>query len=287
MKTLLPLLTFLLLLAAPARAQPAVPGCIEIASVPYTISAPGTYCLNRSFDVDITSGATITINSIEVNLDCREHTLYNFATALDGSSSAIYLLNRHDVTIRNCRILGGYTHGIHVAQDNSVANRNYAITIADNVVTECAWHGIRAFGTDIEVRDNRVYNVGGQANASAIGIRVGGATPGNKFHVVTGNVVSNTVSLASNAFAIYSDNSVAGVFTGNRVSRTFAANGAYRSYGIRIASGSDNLVTGNSLVGRNVANDTGIYATATDACYDNHIRSPQPTRTCDDSLGNH
>ena len=287
MKTLLPLLVCLLLLAAPARAQTVVPGCIEIASVPYTISAPGTYCLTQSFEVDITSGATITINSTQVNLDCREHSLYNVSIALNGSSSAIYLANRHDVTIRNCRIFGGYTHGINVTQDNSVSNKNYAITIADNVVTECAWQGIRAFGTDIEVRDNRVHNVGGQDNASAIGIRVGGSSVGNKFHVVTGNVVSNTVSLASNAFAIYSDNSVAGVFTGNRVVRTWAANASYRSYGLRIAAGSDNVVTGNSIVGRPVANDTGIFANATDACYDNHIRSPQPTRTCDASLGNH
>src|SRR5687768_1850994 len=113
MKTLLPLLVCLLLLAAPARAQTVVPGCIEIASVPYTISAPGTYCLTQSFEVDITSGATITINSTQVNLDCREHSLYNVSIALNGSSSAIYLANRHDVTIRNCRIFGGYTHGIN------------------------------------------------------------------------------------------------------------------------------------------------------------------------------
>lgn len=280
-----------LLLAACAFAAPApavVPECIEIASVPYTISAPGNYCLTANQDVDITSGASITIASIEVNLDCRGYTLYNFSTALNGSSSAIYLANRHDVTIRNCRIFGGYTHGIHVTQDNAVANKNYAITIADNVVTECAWHGIRAWGTDIEIRDNRVHNIGGQDNATAIGIRVGGATPGNKFHMVTGNIVSNTRSLASNAYGIFSDNSVAGLFTGNRIVRTRADNPAYRSYGIRIATGRDNRLTDNHSVGTGATNDTGIATmSATDACYDNHLRSPQPTTGCDASLGNH
>lgn len=68
--------------------------------------------------------------------------------------------------------------------------------------------------------------------------------------------------------------------------RTRAADGDCRSYGIRIAAGAGKRVTGNRIVGRNVAKHTDIFANATDACYDNHIRSPQPTRSCDATLRN-
>jgi hypothetical protein len=122
-----------------------------------------------------------------------------------------------------------------------------------------------------------------------MGIRVGGSTITNwRFHVVADNVVSNTRSIASNAFGIYSDGSVAGLFTGNHIVRSQAQNPSFRAYGIRIAGGKDNVVAGNTYIGTGASNDTGISTSSpTDSCHDNHLRAPVATSTCDPAPGNH
>lgn len=281
------------LLAAASLHAPAVfaqvADCTEISSVPATISQPGKYCLKRDFTVNSTTIKAISIAANDVELDCDGHTIRNLAASDNGSSEGIFGYGRSSVTIRGCKVQGGFTNGISLLQTNSSPNQTFYVTIENNFVAGAYWHGIRVFGSAIEIRNNRVFDVGGQLNTYAIGIRVAGSSIAGapKFHTVHGNVVAGTSSPTNQAFGIYSENSLASLFWKNEVIGTTASNQGFRSYALRIG-GTVNSVRDNQIVGSPLANDTGVFASsASTDCYDNHIRSPQATTGCDASLGNY
>jgi hypothetical protein len=281
-------LLLLSIACASLQAMPAVAGdCIPLTSTPVTISAPGKYCLASNLTFSGTTGNSVTIASSDVVLDCDGHTLKSVATSATGSSKGIYVLNRNNVVIKDCRIVGGYTHGIYVTQSNTVANKNYYINIENNYIAGPYSSGITAFGSAIELKGNRVYDVGGQTTGPVIGIRVGGSNVGFKFHLLRDNLVAGTNSATSAAFGIYSDASQAGIFIENGVSGTTASNTSFNSYGIRVG-GTYNRITDNHIVGSGGINDIGIYSTSvTTSCYDNYIRAGISTQTCNAELGNY
>lgn len=266
---------------------PAVAGeCTDLASFPATISAPGKYCLAGDVTVNSNSIKAITVNSNDVTVDCQGHTLKNLAASDNGISVGVYLSGRNNVVIRNCRIVGGFTNGIHASQDNNVANKNYYIDIKDNYIAGPYHHGIWAWGSAIEITGNRVYDIGGQRNRDGIGIRVGGSSVGFRLHTVMDNFVAGTNSSYRNAFGIYSDDSLGGIFVRNGVVGSSGQDG-FGGYGLRIG-GSFNRVTDNHVTGSGQANDKGIWATDdTTSCYDNYLRTTTATINCDASLGNY
>ena len=257
--------------------------------MPATITQPGKYCLAQDFTVNSATVKAITIAANDVTLDCRGHTIRNLAASSTGTSEGIYAHSRNSVEVRDCKIQGGFANGISFLQDNNQNNKNYYITIRDNYVAGPYAHGIRVFGSAVEIRDNRVMDIGGQANTSAIGIRVGGSNLSSafRFHLVHHNVVAGVNAPANSAFGIYADNSIASLFWMNDVTGTTSGNSSLRSYAFRIG-GNVNSVRDNHIVGSPLANDMGVYATsASTDCYDNHIRSPQPTTGCDATMGNY
>ena len=271
-------------MALPAFAQ----DCTALDTFPATITTPGKYCLAANSETTATSGATVFIDSHDVELDCKGHTLRSTAASATGSSSAILAVNRNNVRVTNCRIIGGFTYGIHFSQNNAVANKNYYITVDNNYVAGPYSDGIVAFGSAVEIRDNRVLDIGGQLNAPAFGIRVGGSSVGFKFQTVHGNHVVGTNSPYTHAFGIYSANSVGSVFHKNLVNGTSGAEG-FKGYGIRIASGAGNTITSNYVL--DAGPGTGSVGIQTPAnggwCYDNQLRTAQWTIGCDASLGNY
>lgn len=271
-----------------AFAQAAGP-CVDITGLPATIAQPGKYCLASDFTLNSATVKAITVAANDVTLDCQGHSIRNAATSNTGTAEGVYAYARNSVTVKNCRIQGGFANGISFMQDNAASNKNYYINIENNYIAGAYSHGIRAFGSAIEIRNNRVYDIGGQANTYAFGIRVGGSTLASafRFHLVHDNVVAGTNSPYNNAYGIYSENSVAGLFRMNDVTGTKASNPSFRSYAFRIG-GTVNTVSDNHVVGSPLSNDTGILASsASTDCYDNNIRSPVPTTGCDASLGNY
>ena len=273
----------LALVSAPSFARAA---CTEV-TAPATISAPGTYCLANDYTTSASTGPSLTIASNDVTLDCQQHTLKNTSTFNNGSASGIYLTNRNNVTIRNCRIVGGYTIGIQVTQNNTVPNKNYYINIENNYVAGPYLYGILAYGSAIELTGNRVYDIGGQLNTYAMGIRLGGYPSGFRFHILKDNVVAGTNSPYNNAYGIYSDNSSASILVHNAVSGFTATNTAFRGYGIRLA-GTENRISDNHILGGG-ATGYGIFTSADgqNACYDNYVRAATRTVGCDATLGNY
>jgi hypothetical protein len=287
MKTRLATITLLAVFhVAPAMAQ----SCTTVNAIPATISAPGKYCLANDFEVNATTGNSITIASNGVTLDCDGHALRNASTSAVGAANGIGLVSRRDVTIRNCRIIGGYRNGISATQNNTVANQNYYITLDSNYVAGPLLNGILAYGSGIEITNNRIYDIGGLTNANAFGIHLGASTASNyfKFHLVKDNLVAGTNTPYLSAYGIYSEGTVAGIFVGNGITGTSASNATYGAYGIRLL-GSLNRITDNHVVGGGDPDkDFGITAADTGtACFDNYIRAITRTATCDATLGNY
>ena len=277
-------LAALVLLASPAVAF--AQNCTEITAVPATISAPGKYCLAKDTTLNMSTGVGINIAANDVVLDCDGRLLKNTTTVATGSSVGIQSNGRNNIVIKNCRVVGGWMNGIDAFQDNTKQNTNYYVQILDNYVAGPLWHGIRAYGSAIEIKNNKVYDVGGKYNQYAIGIRVGGSSVGFRQHVVMNNNIIGTNSPYSAAYGIFSDGSLSGAFLENGIAGTTAATGKI-SYGMFI-SGQHNRISDNHITGVGVPAEYAISTTDnTTSCFDNYLRTINWTLNCDAGLGNY
>lgn len=280
-----------LLAAAVLLASPAVAfaqDCTEITAVPATISASGKYCLAKDFTINSTTAKAITINANDVTLDCQNHMLKNTATSNAGTSAGIFLNSRNNVVVQHCRVLGGFQIGIDLFQNQAVGNKNYYIQVQDNYIAGPFWTGIRAYGSALEITGNKIYDIGGQLNQYAIGIRVGGstATGAFKMHIVRDNMVIGTNSPYSASYGIFSDGTVGGAFLDNGIAGTTAAAGKV-AYGTYIL-GQHNRLSDNHITGTGAVGEVGIYtADATTSCFDNYLRATNGTQNCDATYGNY
>lgn len=273
-----------------AQAQSSAPPCSMISSLPVVINEPGNYCMAVNATVNITTGQAILIDANDVTLDCQNYTLTNEAASATGSSAGIRATNRHNLLIRNCRVMGGFTDGIHVHMPFNGPTTSYYNRIENNYVGGPYRYGILGIGSAIEIRNNQVYDVGGQENSAAFGIRIGGSSvSGFKFQVVENNIIAGTNSPSNNAYGIYSDSSIGSMFLSNRISGTYGMLPNYRGTGIRIAVGDANTLRDNIINGGGRANEIGIQTvTNGGVCFDNQIRvSLNPTVGCIATHGNY
>jgi hypothetical protein len=188
-----------LLLSGAARA-----GCIDVGGSPYTIRAPGKYCVTAML---VAEGNGITIAADDVHLDCRGYTIDGTTQSASTTKRGIVGYNRAGVTIRDCRIKG-FFEGIRLTGDDN--------DVRDNVLIAPLSRGIVVQGTGNNVQDNRVSDVGGTANVGwgAFGILVDGPS------TILGNVVSGVHASAGSgerAYGIYSVRNDAGLIRANTV----------------------------------------------------------------------
>jgi hypothetical protein len=89
-----------------------------ISSVPYTISAPGTYVLGSNLTYSSAAGAAITILSSNVTLDLGGHYLYFPGTPT--SNVGVYVHNAGNVIIQN-GIIAVFRYGVYVEHTGGTA----------------------------------------------------------------------------------------------------------------------------------------------------------------------
>ena len=283
--------TLHLLAAAVLLASPAVAfaqDCTDITTIPATINTSGKYCLASDFTINSTTAKAITINANDVTLDCRGHMLKNAATSNNGTSAGIFTNSHNNVVIEHCRVIGGFQNGIDVIQNQTLGNKNYYIQIRDNYVAGPFWHGIRAWGSGIEITGNKVWDIGGQLNQYAIGIRVGGSTAQGAFktHIVRDNTVLGTNSPYSAGYGIFSDGSIGSAFLDNGVTATTGAPGKL-AVGMYIV-GQHNRISDNHVTGIGAPAEYGVWTTNdTTSCFDNYLRTSNWTQNCDATYGNY
>jgi hypothetical protein len=279
------LLSCLLLLAALGLSHAArAAECTEITTPVFTISAPGHYCVGADL---VTAQTAIAINASHVDLDCRGYSLRSTNTSPTLNSYGVYLTGQSDVHVHHCHISGGFAAGIYAYQDNGFVNVNQNLDFHDNTISGTYWFGVLAYGTDIVVRDNYIYRIGGRGSF-AMGIRVGGSIQNTepRSFVVRDNVIRDVTSPVNNSYGIYANNSNNGTYSGNTITAPQFGS-SMGDWGIKIAGGADNRITGNQVHGSSTHNAIGIEGVvSSDACYGNHIRAYVPVLGCDDSLGN-
>ncbi len=136
--------------ARPVQAE--TTNCINITSVPRTITAAGVYCLKQDLNTAITSGNAITINANNVTIDFNEFRLGDLAAGPTTAAVGVFASNRKNITIRNATIRG-FRIGIQIAEVDSSGH-----VIEDNLVDGSTFTGISTSGNGIIVRRNRIVN---------------------------------------------------------------------------------------------------------------------------------
>jgi hypothetical protein len=231
-----------LLVSGVARA-----GCIDIGSSPYTIKAPGKYCVTAML---VAQGNGITIAADDVDLDCGGYTIDGTTQAASTTKRGIVGYNRAGVTIRDCRIKG-FLEGIRLTGDDN--------DVRDNVLIAPLSRGIVVAGTGNVVQDNRVSDVGGGANAGwgAFGILADGPS------TLLGNVVSGvhaSTGSGERAYGIYSASNDAGLIQANTV-RDVVGDAGQLGMALTAYDGTDVVVKENILFSPSGAYSFGLLCT--------------------------
>lgn len=170
--------------------------CAPIASIPFTISSSGQYCLAADLATSQTSGNAIVVNADNVVIDFQGHKLDGSGAGTGTAATGIYALERKGITVRNGLMVGFYT-AIHYdmvndTRDNLIEDMRFSQsrsramqvegfnnTIRRNLVLDTMGgqnhpDGFSAceqnFNGSIQVYNNTVINVGGPLDASPDGM---------------------------------------------------------------------------------------------------------------------
>jgi hypothetical protein len=220
--------------------------CTPISSVPYTIAAPGIYCVTGDLMTNSANTPAITINANNVVLDLNGHRLGGGGAGAGTQASGIFAADRKNITIRNGTIRAFYM-GIEFA--DSLGNSG-STNSSGHLIEDLRLDGNTALGLNIAasrsvIRNNLVASTGGSTVAwGATGIRVNGE--GN---LVSGNEVANTYA-NNNGEASGIDvgcNSLgSSIIQDNRIADTLSP--ASWATGIRVASCGTAAIRGNTVI---------------------------------------
>lgn len=187
-------LTVLLTLAFAVCAA-AADGRIPIGSVPYTISAPGSYYLTAS----LTNGASqtaITIGSSNVTLDLCGHTLRTTSTSYSNIASTGF----SDIRVSNGILLGGgYSVDIESVTAGFISIDGLSITGYNNT-------GITITGASnypaVQITNNRITTNGGTLTTVGLSMSKvwGGQVASNV--IVGAGTAGNDLFLLNNASSL-------------------------------------------------------------------------------------
>lgn len=226
------LAVLVVVLSSPAGAE--TTWCTAITSVPYTISAPGAYCLIGDITTAITTGDAITIAASSVTLDLNGHKLAGTAgagttaNAIGAEGSKRYLVIRNgvirgfmsavmfigsattdylieDITADRNLYVAFWLEGSGIFRRNVISNTGGTTLFGGNVNNI----GILSQGGSSVIQENVIMNVFGSGTGAGIGVRAYGA---NTF--VSGNRLGNMAAgIQFNDTGKYSNNLTSGVTT--------------------------------------------------------------------------
>jgi hypothetical protein len=218
--------------------------CKPIATVPVTLSESDNYCLVGSLSYADTSGAAITIDADDVQVDFAGFTLDGGAAGAGTLAYGVFAFDRSGITLRGGTISGFHT-GAFLQDDSPGATTSSGHVIRSMRFTQNLVAGVNVAGQDLQVRGNLVLDTGGTtalgANANAYGMLIRGARPR-----VLGNDVIQTVAQGTGSgFGVELQLADGAVVERNRVGN--AALSASSSKGIFLNGGSDALIVQNRL----------------------------------------
>jgi hypothetical protein len=236
-----------LLAAASARAETIE--CTAITSMPFTIGAPGIYCLKQSF-YDVPDG--IVVKSDDVVIDLNGYVIDGKA---NGTGFGVLAFDAKNLTVRNGTI-SEFAQGVRLENGGSGS--------AGHIIEDLrlTWHRSAAVyvqGRGIIVRDNLVLGTGSIWN-SAIGIWV---DRGPGVHLLRNEIVDMTSpeNKDSYATAIFVNGAPGSTIQHNVIRNTF--NTPPSSAGIAVNSSDGTVIFGNRIFnmanGIRILGGTGLY----------------------------
>jgi hypothetical protein len=192
----------------PALAAQGYDGCTgEITALPFTIAAPGTWCLKHDLSTADTSGGAVTVEADNVVVACNGFALRSTAGA--GSlAKGVYVQDRHRVTVRDCRIEGFNIGVMFTANDRTTSTGHL---VERNSLDRNVFSGIYLQGDDSVIRGNQVHRMEAP-NTATYAIRV-------EYTVdILDNTIERVTSVTGDAQGIFmGDQSTRGSVIGNRI----------------------------------------------------------------------
>jgi len=225
-------LTMLALAPTSAKAQSIL--CTPVTTVPYVMTTPGVYCLDRDL-VYSGSGTAIEVQTSHVTLD-----LNGYALRGPWQGVGIAASNRAHVTVKNGTVRG-FARGVSLRGFTGGAGSYDQGHVVENVNVDWSKDvGIEVEGAGTIVRGNRVFGTTGPVSSGdSYGIRLVGA----RVQVIGNDVAETYGSGDGDSYAIHA-NTLGAVIEGNRVGNVRLVSNT--SFGIAIA-GAETLVVGNRL----------------------------------------
>jgi hypothetical protein len=222
--------------------------CTAITAVPFTISAPGSYCVTKELTTtsSFTSGNAITIITSNVTIDLGGHTLSNLPAGTGTNAAGILAADQKDITIMNGTVTGFY-EGIFM--NSSAAGISSGYLVENMRIDRNRGIGIYVDGAGSIIRQNQVLHTGGFVNNGITGPGTGIFAGGDGVQVLDNTVADTVAGTIGSGYGIYieSPNSFSGaVVEHNRVSAVGQPN-AY-SVGITVQTNAHNtLVVDNRI----------------------------------------
>lgn len=208
--------------------------CVPVTAVPYTITAPGKYCLTGNLAM-AAPGSAITIGADGVTLDFDGFELAGVGTGYP-SNDGVFLLNRSNVVIRN-GVIRAFDSGVHSISGLNVTVEDMGIrSVGSGISTE--------YGSHYSFHRNRIFD------ALYRGISVSQSLP--------------FLTNAQDQVATISDNEISAVGGINQPSSNVVY-GIYAQHNVSIVS--SNRITGV----RGATGSTGIYLARGGVAVDNII----------------
>ena len=163
-----PVLFFLsLFFLFPGSIQAETTNCTAITSVPYTITAPGIYCLTGNLETAMTRGHAITIDTNNVVIDLNGRKLGGGSAGPGTGAYGIYSMQRKNITIKNGTIRG-FKIGVFLG-DSSPYTTSQGHIIEDIRADMNTYVGFWVDGRGNIIRNNQVVDTGQSSRLRIIG----------------------------------------------------------------------------------------------------------------------
>jgi hypothetical protein len=150
-------------------------GQTVINSLPYTITAPGTYVLGSNLVYSSAGGAAVTILSSNVTLDLGGHYLYFPGTPT--SNVGVYVHNAGNVIIQN-GIIAVFYYGVYIEHTGGTA-LNSGDIVQDLRVTDVRYGVVLTTVAGSIVRNNQITSLTAGSGAGIYSVGGGNLASGN------------------------------------------------------------------------------------------------------------
>jgi hypothetical protein len=141
-----------------------------ISSLPFTITSPGVYVLEKNLQANIGAGNAITINASNVVLDFRGHSITGMKENTSQFTNGIFSNEQNNIVIRNGLIRFFYA-GITLNGGGNAPQASFGHRVENMRVSGCFFSGMLISNAAGSVVHNcQVNRIGGYTGSGGVGV---------------------------------------------------------------------------------------------------------------------